>query len=99
MTIGDIKTDLIKDFNNSVPVVVSAKLSYIILDKNTIDSSARILANIINNFFRNLSPFLMVLSSSSLLTFLPSLTTDNSDKILITFTYYMLICIWDFISS
>lgn len=37
---GDIKANLIKDFNNSVPLVVSAKSSCIVLDKHAIDSHA-----------------------------------------------------------
>lgn len=74
--IGDIRDDLIKDFNNSISVVVLAKLSYIVLNKHVIDSSARILANVINNLFENLSPFSIALPSSPRLSSLPYLHTS-----------------------
>lgn len=97
--IGNIKVDLIKDFTNGVLVVVSAKLFRIVLDKHTIDSSARILANVINNLFKDLSPLLMALLFSLLLLFLPAPTTGNSCNISTTFTYYILIYIQDLIPS
>lgn len=51
---GDIKADLIKDLNNGVLVVVSAKLSRIVPDKHAMNSPIRILADIINNLFGDL---------------------------------------------
>lgn len=98
-TIGDIRVDLIKDFNNGIPLVLSDKLSRMIPDKNIIDSSARIFADVINNLFENMSPFLIVLPSSSLLLSLPASTTGNSGNISITFIYYMLICMQDLVFS
>lgn len=100
MTItGNIRADLMKDFNNGVPLVVSDKLSHIVPDKHVIDSSAQILANVINNLFGNLSPLLMALPSSLLLPSLPTSTTGNFGNISTTFIYYMLICIQDLIFS
>lgn len=98
-TTGDIKVDLIKNFNNGVLVVVLAKLSCIILDKLVMDFSARIFTNIINNLFRDLFPFSKIISSFSLLPFLSTPTTGNFDNILTTFIYYMLIYMQDFVPS
>ncbi len=95
LTTGDIRADLIQDFNNGVPLVVSAESSRIVLDKHAMDSPARILADVINNLFGDLSPLLMALPSSPLLPFLSAL--DNSGNIPTTFIYYMLICMQDLI--
>lgn len=96
---SDMKANLIKDYNNGVLIVILTKLSHIIPDKHAIDSSARILANIINNCFRDLFPFSMALLFSPLLPSLAVPTTDNFGNTLITFTYYMLICMQDLVSS
>ncbi len=96
-TMGDIRADLIKDFNNSVLPVVSVESSCIVLDKYVIDSPARILANVINNPFGDLSSLSMALPSSPLLPSLPA--PGNSDNIPTTFIYYMLICMQDLVPS
>ncbi len=98
-TTGDIRTELIKDFNNGVPVVVLFVLSCIIPDNYVIDFSAQILADVIKNLFRDLSPLLMALPSSPLFPSLPALTTNNCGNIPTTFIYYMLICIQDLVLS
>ncbi len=96
-TTGDIRTDLIKDFNNSVPLIVLAESSRIVPDKYAMDSPARILADVINNTFGDLSPLLMDLPSSPLF---PSLLAPaNSGNIPTTFIYYMLICMQDLVPS
>ena len=97
MTTGNIKANLIKDFNNNIPIIVLAKIFCIILDKHTIDSSARILSNIINNLFGDLFLFLIALPSFLFLSFLLALTNGNSDNILTIFIYYILIYIQDFV--
>ncbi len=91
ITTGDIRVDLIKDFNNGVSVVVLAKLSCIVLVKHTMDSLGRILTNVINNSFGDLSPLLMALPSFLLLSLLPTPTTSNFSNIPTIFIYYMLI--------
>lgn len=97
MTMGDIRVDLIKIFNNGVLLVVLAKSSCIVSDKYAMDFPTQILANVINNLFRDLSSLLMALLSSFLFLSLPA--PGNSGYILITFIYYMLICIQDLIFS
>lgn len=52
---GDIRVDLIKNFNNGVPIIFLAELSRIIPDKHVMDFSAQILADVINNPFGDLS--------------------------------------------
>ncbi len=94
-TTGDIRVDLIKDFNNGVPLVVSVESSRIVSDKHVIDFPARILANVINNPFGDLSALSMALTSSPLFPSLPA--PGNSGNILTTFIYYMLICIQDLV--
>lgn len=88
---GYIRADLIKNFNNGVPIIVSAKLSRIVPDKYIMDFSAWILADVINNPFGDLSPFSMALPSFLSLLSLPTLTTGNLSNILTTFRYYKLI--------
>lgn len=91
-TTDDIRADLIKNFNNSIPVFVSAELSCIVPDKHAMDSSVQILANVINNPFKNLTPLSLALPFSFLLLFLPApLTCSNFGNIPITFIYYILI--------
>ncbi len=96
-TTGDIRTDLIKDFNNGVPLVVSTELSCIVPDKHAMDSPARILAEVINNPFEDISPLSMALSFSPLPPPLPA--SGNSGNIPTTFIYYMLICMQDLVPS
>ncbi len=96
---GNIRTDLIKDFNNNISVVVFSNSSHIVSDKHAIDFSPQIFANVINNLFNNFSPLLIVLFSSLFLLSLPAPTTRNSGNISTTFIYYMLICIQDLIPS
>ncbi len=91
MTTGNIRTNQIKDFNNGVLVIVSPKLSCIVLDKYPIDSPAQILVNIINNTFGDLSPLSIALPSSLCLLFFPTLTTGNYSNIPTIFIYYILI--------
>lgn len=91
-TTDDIRIDLIKDFNNSILVFVSAKLSCIVPDKHAMDSSVRILVNVIHNPFKNLTPLSLALPFSPLLLFLPAPTTcSNFGNIPITFIYFILI--------
>lgn len=91
-TTDDIRADLIKNFNNNILILVSAKLSCIVLNKHSIDSSIRILANVINHLFENLTPLLLALSFSPFFLSLPALTTySNFGNISTTFIYYILI--------
>lgn len=92
-TTGDIRADLIKNFNNGVPIVVLVKLSRIVPDKHAMDFPTWILANVINNPLRDLFPLLMALSSYLFLSSLPTSTTDNSGNIPTTFIYYIFIYI------
>lgn len=95
----DIRADLIQDFNNGVSIVILARLSCIVPNKHAMDSSARIFADVINNLFRDMSPFSMTLPSSLLLFSLPASTTSNSGNIPTTFIYYILICMENLVSS
>lgn len=90
---GDIRANLIKDFNIGVLVVVLAELSHIVPNKHAIDSSAQIFANVINILFGNLSLLWITLPSSLLFAPLLAPTTSNSGNIPTIFIYYMLICI------
>lgn len=96
---GDIRANLINNFNNGVFVVALTELSRIIPDKYVIDSPVWIFVNVINNLFGDLSPLLMALSFPPLLLPLPAPTTGNSGNISTTFIYYMLIYIQDLVSS
>ncbi len=96
-TTGDIRADLIQDFNNGVSLVVLAKSSRIVPDKHAMDSPTRILTNVINNLFGDLFLLSMALVSSPFVPFLP--TPGNSGNILTTFINYMLICMQDFVPS
>ncbi len=79
----DIGPNRIKDFNNNIIVVVLAELLCIISNKYVIDSFTRILADIINNPFKDLFLLSMALPSSLPLPSLPYLytffTLDNNN--------------------
>lgn len=96
-TIGDIRADLIQDFNNGILLVFLAKLSRIIFNKHPMDSPIRILTNVINNPFRDMSPLSMALPYSPLLLSLPA--PGNSGNIPTTIIYSMLIYTQDLVPS